>query len=192
VLRSSELVIYDRHAEVARHARLTVKGAETLVLDHYLEALMRKPGAMAGSTVLEQARATGAFTGAHEALWSAARRAVGEPAATRELVGVLLLHRHMDDADVIAGIGAALSVGAHTADVVAVEARKVAETRGAGRVGPGTSVAAIAGSWDEPVPVTSLTLRRIAELPPDNRPLPSVDAYDQLLRQPRTSREGRP
>ena len=192
VLRSSELIIYDRHAEVARHARLTVKGAETLVLDHYLEALMRKPGAMTGSAVLEQARAVGAFTGAHEALWSAARRAVGEPAATRELIGVLLLHRHMDDADVIAGIGAALSVGAHTADVVAVEARKVAETRGAGRVGPGTSVAAIAGSWDEPVPVTSLTLRRIAELPPDNRPLPSVDAYDQLLRQPRTSREGRP
>jgi hypothetical protein len=34
------------------------------------------------------------------------------PAATRELIGVLLLHRHMDDADVIAGIGAALSVGA--------------------------------------------------------------------------------
>jgi hypothetical protein len=31
----------------------------------------------------------------------------------------------MVDADVIAGIGAALSVGAHTADVVAVEARKV-------------------------------------------------------------------
>ena len=48
VLRSSELVIYDRRAEVARHARLAGKGAETLVLDHYLEALMRKPGAMPG------------------------------------------------------------------------------------------------------------------------------------------------
>jgi hypothetical protein len=80
VLRSSELIIYDRHAEVARHARLTVKGAEVLVLDHYLEALMRKPGAMPGSAALEQARTAGVFTGAHEALWSAARRAVGEPA----------------------------------------------------------------------------------------------------------------
>jgi transposase len=83
VLRSSELVIYDRRAVVARHERLTVKGAESLVLDHYLEALMRKPGAMPGSAVLEQARAAGVFTGAHEALWSAARRAAGEPAATR-------------------------------------------------------------------------------------------------------------
>jgi transposase len=49
VLRSSELIIYDRRAVVARHERLTVKGAESLVLDHYLEALMRKPGAMPGS-----------------------------------------------------------------------------------------------------------------------------------------------
>lgn len=30
--------------------------------------------------------------------------------------------------------------------------------------------------------VTSLTLRRLAELPADTRPLPTVDAYDQLLR----------
>jgi transposase len=184
VLRSSELIICDRHAEVARHARLTGKGAEALVLDHYLEALMRKPGAMPGSAPLEQACASGAFTGAHEALWSAARRAVGEPAATRELIGVLLLHRHMDDADVIAGIGAALSVGAHTADVVAVEARKVAETRDTGS--PAMT------AQDTPGQVTSLTLRRIAALPADRRPLPTVDAYDQLLRQPRTPQEGRP
>ncbi len=195
VLRPSELIVYDRVTEVARHERLTVKGGEHLVLDHYLEALMRKPGAMPGSAVLEQARAAGVFTGAHEALWSAARRAAGEPAATRVLIEVLLLHRHMDDADVIAGIGAALSVGAHTADVVAVEARKVAEARtSSGHGDPGTD-AARAGDQarhGRPAPVTSLTLRRIAELPPDTRPLPTVDAYDQLLRHPRAAAEGRP
>ncbi len=59
VLRSSELVIYGRRAVVARHERLTVEGGESLVLDHYLQALLRKPGAMAGSSVLEQARAAG-------------------------------------------------------------------------------------------------------------------------------------
>ena len=184
VLRSSELVVYYRHGEVARHPRLAAKGGERLVLDHYLEALMRKPGAMPGSAPLDQARAGGAFTAAHEAFWSAARRAVGEPAATRELIGVLLLHRHMNDADVIAGIGAALSVGAHTANVVAVEARKVAGARGAGETGTEQD--------GEPAQVTSLTLRRIAALPPDSRPLPAVDVYDQLLRQQRTAREGQP
>jgi hypothetical protein len=34
---------------------------------------MLKPGAMAGSVPLDQARASGVFTGTHEALWSAAR-----------------------------------------------------------------------------------------------------------------------
>ena len=92
---------------------------------------MRKPGALAGSVPLDQARASGAFTGAHEALWSAARRASGEPAATRVLIEVLLLHRHMDAADVITGIEAALSVGAHAADVVAIEARRAADARAA-------------------------------------------------------------
>ena len=181
VLRSSELVIYDGRHEVARHERVTARGAETLVLDHYLEALMRKPGALAGSVPLDQARASGAFTGAHEALWSAARRADGEPAATRVLVEVLLLHRHMDAADVTTGIEAALSVGAHTADVIAVEARRAADAR------------PVPGEGEPPdVPeVTSLTLRRLAALPADTRPLPSVSAYDQLLTRPRTSQEGR-
>jgi hypothetical protein len=167
---------------------MTARGGEALVLDHYLEALMRKPGALAGSVPLEQARASGAFTGAHEALWSAARRACGEPAATRVLVEVLLLHRHMDAADVITGIEAALSVGAHAADVIAVEARRAADARAAApapQAGHADSGPAVAPQ------VTSLTLRRLAALPADTRPLPTVSAYDQLLTRPRTTREGR-
>ena len=38
--------------------------------------------------------------------------------------------------------------------------------------------------------VSSLTLRRLAALPADSRPLPTVSAYDQLLTRPRTSQEG--
>jgi hypothetical protein len=188
VLRAGELVIYDRRQEVARHERLTVKGAEALVLDHYLEALMHKPGALAGSTVLEQARAAGAFTGTHEALWAAARRTLGEPAATRMLIEVLLLHRHMDDDDVAAGISAALSVGALTADVIAVEARQAADARD--RCRPATGIAPAPAVPAQAAQVTSLTLRRLAGLPEDTRPLPGVDAYDQLLRHPRTGQEG--
>ena len=185
VLRSSELVIYDGRHEAARHERMTAKGGETLVLDHYLEALMLKPGALAGSVPLDQARAAGAFTGAHEALWSAARRANGEPAATRVLVEVLLLHRHMAAADVVTGIQAALSVGAHAANVVAVEGRRAADARAAGPV-PDSG----GGEPAEEPQVTSLTLRRLAALPADTRPVPTVSAYDQLLTRPRTAREG--
>ena len=146
---------------------------------------MLKPGALAGSVPLDQARAAGAFTGAHEALWSAARRADGEPAATRVLVEVLLLHRHMAAANVVTGIQATLSVGAHAANVVAVEARRAADARAAGPV-PDSG----GGEPAEEPQVTSLTLRRLAALPADTRPLPTVSAYDQLLTRPRTSREG--
>ena len=51
-------------------------------------------------------------------------RPTATAAGTRALIEVLLLHRHLHAADVIAGITAALTVGAVNADVVAVEARK--------------------------------------------------------------------
>jgi hypothetical protein len=80
---------------------------------------------------LAQARAAKTFTAEHEAFWAAARNAHGDAAGTRALVEVLLLHRHRDRADVLAGITAALSVGSTSPDVVALEARKAAERRGA-------------------------------------------------------------
>jgi hypothetical protein len=47
---------------IARHERSVTKGGESLVLDHYLEVLVRKPGALPNATALAQARAVGAFT----------------------------------------------------------------------------------------------------------------------------------
>jgi len=52
---------------------LAASGAEHLDLDHYLEILLRKPGALPGSVPLAQARAAGTFTAAHQQLWDAAR-----------------------------------------------------------------------------------------------------------------------
>lgn len=73
--------------------------------------------------------------------------------------------------DVVAGITAALAVGAVSPDVVALETRKHAQQHT-------TRVTA------DPV-VVSLQARRLAEitdqLPPDRRPAPSVAAYDSLL-----------
>jgi transposase len=178
LLHASELVIYDGRAQVARHERLSTRGGSRLDLDHYLEALLRKPGALPGATVLDQARAAGRFTPVHDAWWAAARAGHGDAAGTRALVEVLLLHRRMAHEHVVAGIAAALRAGAMTADVVAMEARKAADADQ-----PGTG--APPGEILPPSPVTSLTQRRLAALPADSRPLPSVAAYDQLLRHPR-------
>jgi hypothetical protein len=184
VLGAQDLQVFDGRREVARHERSTVRGSATLLLDHYLEVLVRKPGALQGATASAQARKAGSFTPAHEAFWAAARTAHGDTEGNRELIEVLLLHRHLAATDVIDGITAALQVGAARADVVAVEARRLAQ----GRPQPAMPLDAAAAAAEPAGRVLSLTERRlgdpeavIAGLPPETRPLPTVNAYDELL-----------
>lgn len=136
---------------------------------------------------MAHARESGEFTPAHDAFWAAARRTDGDADATRELIDVLLLHRSMEAPDVIDGITAALRVGAVSADVVGVEARRVAFESNGGWVRPDCHP----GEKDELVEhrVVSLIQRRltdpaavIAGLPSDKRPLPTVAGYDELLK----------
>lgn len=183
LLRGNELLVLDRREIVARHPRLTRRGDFRDELDHYLEILLAKPGAMAGSTALVTARQNGSFTEVHEAFWAAARAAHGDAAGTRALIEVLLLHRRMPAAAIEQGMAAAIRAGAITADVVAVEARRASalapppaeDLDDEGEVPP----------WAEPSGVVSLTARR-AQLPEDKRPLPDVAHDDQLLtRQPK-------
>lgn len=75
MLHASEPVVYDGREEVARHERLIACGATRLELDHYLEALIRKPGALPGATALDQALAAGRFTPIHDARWQATANA---------------------------------------------------------------------------------------------------------------------
>ncbi|TSE15804.1 IS21 family transposase [Arthrobacter sp. KBS0703] len=185
-LRASELVVFDGRAVVARHQRIVAKSGQSVQLDHYVEVLKTKPGALPGSTALARARVSGAFTSAHEAFWAASRRVNGDAEGTRALIDVLLLHRSMDAPDIEAGITAALGVGAVSADVVAVEARRHASDSTAG--GSGSDRHRGAHAEAKVQRVVGLTQRRlmdpaavIAGLPRDTRPVPSVSAYDELL-----------
>lgn len=193
-LRASELVVFDGRTVIARHPRIVANRGQSVDLDHNLEVLQHKPGALPGSTVLARARQAGTFTSAHEAFWAAARKTDGDAAGTRQLIDVLLLHRSMDAEDVIAGIQAAIVVGAVTADVVAIEARRHAAT-----AGPGSSRPSVEHARERERRVVSLTQRRLADpaaviagLPPDTRPLPSVARYDELLRLPNRTPPGVP
>jgi transposase len=208
-LRASEVVVFDGHAQVARHARVVPRGGSSVELDHYLDVLKTKPGAFPGSTALARARSCGTFTAAHDAFWAESRKVNGDTEGTRQLIEVLLLHRSMPAAEVIAGIRAALTVGAVSADVVAVEARRHATTTIStagvdGSVGgpdsgrpAGADLPSRAAAREQRV--VSLTQRRltdpaavIAGLPADTRPTPSVNPYDQLLGKRRPSQPARP
>ncbi|MFB9601378.1 IS21 family transposase [Streptomyces roseofulvus] len=175
MLHASELVVYDGREEVARHERLIAKGGTRLELDHYLEALVRKPGALPGATALDQARSAGRFTPVHDAWWEAAVKAHGERDGTRALIEVLLLGRHLPHEHLVTGLAAALRTGALRADAVALEARKAADADTAPAEAPEPAAGGRASIAQLPAAVR-------AHLPPDKRPLPSVAHYDQLLR----------
>lgn len=76
------------------------------------------------------------------------------------------------DGSLLAGITAALTVGSTNPDAVALEARKAAECRGA------------ATGRDDDNPggrVVIVAEHRLAGVPADTRPMPSVEHYDILL-----------
>ncbi|MDQ2710568.1 MAG: IS21 family transposase [Actinomycetota bacterium] len=118
------ITVHAQGQVVAAHPRSLHKGSEDLILDHYLEVLARKPGALAGATALGAARASGVFTTVHQRFWDSARRELGDGPGTRALIGVLLPHRTMPVSAITAGMAAAAALGRHDPDLVAVEARR--------------------------------------------------------------------
>jgi transposase len=191
-LSASQLQVFDGAARVATHPRVLSRGHAVLELDHYLEILLGKPGALPGSTALAQARTAGTFTATHEAFWAAARNRHGDAAGTRALIEVLLLHRRLPRDAVLAGIRAALAAGSVSADVVAIEARKHISTADITTADITTADAVTGAQAGEPAApqrsraaVVTFGARRqaasLAALPADERPAPSVRDYDQLL-----------
>jgi transposase len=152
-------------AVVAEHPRSLHKNTEDLLLDHYLEVLTRKPGALPGATALAGARASGTFTGEHQRFWDAARASLGDAAGTRALIGVLLLHRTLPAAAVTTAMRTALGMGRFDPDLVAVEARRCQEQ-------------ATAGSPRLELPPGTLPAAAVAA---EHRPTPTLAGYDQLL-----------
>ena len=142
---------------IARHERSAHKGSEVLVLDHYLEVLSRKPGALPGAVALEQARASGSFSAAHERFWKRTRRRLGDREGTRALIEVLLLHRSLPFVAVHAALDAVERVGSVDPALVAIEARRIADGR------------------RESAGVERPALRRF------DRPAPALAGYDALL-----------
>lgn len=149
------IAVLDGAAVVARHPRGR-KGDEILCLDHYLDVMVRKPGALPSSTPLARARASGAFTDTHQRFWDQARRQLGDRDGTKVLIDVLLAHRTIPADAIVAGMAAALAAGVVNAEVVLIEARRSAENTAAQVIPIGTH-------------------------PAFDRPEPSIDHYDDLL-----------
>jgi hypothetical protein len=92
-------------------------------LDHYLELLRLKPGALARSLPLRQERERDRWPGCFDELWRIAER-VGPSEAARQMVDVLLLARELGAAPVELAVRGALAASAHDGRAVAVLARR--------------------------------------------------------------------
>jgi transposase len=155
-LSAAMVEVLDGPRVVALHERAAGKYAEALILDHYLEVLRRKPGALPGAAALAQARAAGTFTAVHQGYWDAARRQHGDAAGTKMLIEVLLAHRTLPAPALAAAMAKAVSSGVLDPQVIVIEARRQA----GGQAAPVIAIGALA-RYD--------------------RPAPALDAYDRLL-----------
>jgi hypothetical protein len=149
-LSATTIEVSDAGRVVARHDRAAGRYVEVLTLDHYLEVLKTKPGALPGATALAQAKSSGAFTASHQAYWDAARKTRGDAAGTRALIEILLAHRSLPAAALITAMDQAITAGVLDPQVVLIEARRTAD----GHVAPVIPIGALA-RYDRPTPTLS-------------------------------------
>jgi transposase len=151
-----EVEIIHEHQVVARHERLQGRFDVTARLDHYLELLARKPGALRGSLPLRQERERGSWPACFDELWAAIAARYGASEAARQMVDVLLLARELAPARVELAVRGALAAGATDGRAVALLARRA-----------------------ERPPAAPIELdERLKQI---TSPQPSLDNYDQLL-----------
>ncbi len=142
---------------IARHERSFDRHQSVLDLEHYLDVLERKPGALAGSTPLQQWRARGRWPESFDRLWQSLRERHGKQNGTREMIELLRLGPQHGWKELQKVIEQALALGC--TDAAAVRHLLVAGELKHGEL---------------PIP-------EIASLDRYERPLPTLQDYDQLL-----------
>ncbi|HZK15182.1 MAG TPA: IS21 family transposase [Solirubrobacterales bacterium] len=119
-----EIAIWHDGAPVATHERLAGRHGTSAQLDHYLDLLGRKPGALARSLALRQQRDRGDWPPCFDRLWSEIEGKAGRSEAARQMVEVLLLNREVGPRRVELAVHSALAAGAHDGRAVALLARR--------------------------------------------------------------------
>ena len=88
-LQPAYVEIWHERQCVARHERNFGRYQQVLDLEHYLEVLGRKPGALAGSRPLQQWRERGRWPESFDRLWQSLEQRQGRAAGTRAMIELL-------------------------------------------------------------------------------------------------------
>ena len=159
VVGPSEIEIRHDNQCAARHPRCYGRGHQILNLEHYLDVLEKKPGALAGSTPLQQWRQAGRWPECLDRIWSHLEQRLGKSVGTREMITLVRGGSVSGWDRLIAAVEEALGLGV-------------------------TDAAAVLHILNMPDPKER---RRYAvalaeELAEFERPMPVMDEYDLLLR----------
>jgi len=85
----SQIAVHRDFECVALHQRCYGRGHQLLNLEHYLDVLEKKPGAMAGSTPLQQWRAAGRWPECLDPIWRKLESRHGRGGGTREMISLV-------------------------------------------------------------------------------------------------------
>ena len=96
---------------VARHERCYRRQQQVLDLEHYLDVLYRKPGALAGSRPLEQQRQAGLWPESFDQIWQSLMDRHGKQSGTRQMIELLKLSRQHGHDRLRQAIDKALATG---------------------------------------------------------------------------------
>jgi len=103
---------------VARHPRCYGRGYQLLELDHYLDVLEKKPGAMAGSTPLEQWRRAGRWPECLDRIWRQLEERHGKSGGTREMITLVRVGSVEGWQSLVSAVEEALRLGVSDAGAV--------------------------------------------------------------------------
>ena len=143
---------------VASHERCYGRQQEILDLEHYLDVLEHKPGALAGSKPLAQWRQLGRWPASYDRFWAGLIERHGRQKGTKEMIELLAAGAHLRPGEAAGGGGGGAGPGLWRQRGGALSARR-----------PKVDASARPSRW------------RSATLAAFERPLPDVGDYDQLL-----------
>lgn len=103
---------------IAQHERSYERSRQILDLEHYLDVLERKPGALRGSKPLAEWRAQGRWPASYDQLWELMSERQGRQAGTRAMVAVIRMGCEFGHTKLASSVAVALELGC--ADVAAI------------------------------------------------------------------------
>jgi transposase len=142
---------------LAQHERSYERSQQILDLEHYLEVLERKPGALRGSKPLAQWRIQGRWPESYDRLWELMSEKQGRQGGTRSMIALIRMGREFGYAKLETSVAQAMMLGC-------------------------TDVAAIRHLlMSDQLQHAAVTTVEIGALAAYERPLPTMAEYNQLL-----------